>query len=159
MNKILSTIVFCVALATTSFSQSTSKQLVNHDYVAALNRMMESGGSAGAFDSAIKTMVEQQKTLYPEISPAMWDRLEQEFLKVGIKELTVKLAPVYAEYLSIDDLNKITDFYQSPVGKKLADATPMITTNSMKVGQEWGYEIGMKIADEVRQEQKALEAN
>ena len=45
----------------------------------------------------------------------------------------------------LSDLKKITAFYESPVGKKLAESTPVMTAEAMEAGQQ----IGMGIAKEI----------
>ena len=52
---------------------------------------------------------------------------------------------IYYRYLTINDLKKITQFYESPVGKKLAESTPVMTAEAMEAGQQ----IGMVIAQEI----------
>jgi hypothetical protein len=52
---------------------------------------------------------------------------------------------IYHRYLTISDLKKITAFYESPVGKKLAESTPVMTAEAMEAGQQ----IGMGIAKEI----------
>jgi hypothetical protein len=52
---------------------------------------------------------------------------------------------VYIQKLTISDLKKITAFYESPVGKKLAESTPVMTAEAMEAGQQ----IGMGIAKEI----------
>ena len=42
-------------------------------------------------------------------------------------------------------MKKITAFYESPVGKKLAESTPVMTAEAMEAGQQ----IGMGIAKEI----------
>jgi hypothetical protein len=48
-----------------------------------------------------------------------------------------KLIPIYAKHLTKDDVRRITEFYRSPAGRKLAGVTPAISLESAKVGQEW----------------------
>jgi hypothetical protein len=48
-----------------------------------------------------------------------------------------RLVPIYARYLTKDDVRRLTTFYRSPVGRKLVSVTPAIALESAKVGQEW----------------------
>lgn len=48
-----------------------------------------------------------------------------------------RLIPIYAKYLTKDDVRRITEFYRSPAGRKLVSVTPAISLESAKVGQEW----------------------
>jgi uncharacterized protein len=51
--------------------------------------------------------------------------------------LVERLIPIYAKFLTKDDVRRITEFYRSPVGRKLVSVTPAISLESAKVGQEW----------------------
>ena len=48
-----------------------------------------------------------------------------------------RLIPIYAKYLTKDDVRRLTEFYRSPAGRKLVNVTPAISLESAKVGQEW----------------------
>lgn len=48
-----------------------------------------------------------------------------------------RLVPIYAKYLAKDDVQRLTRFYRSPVGRKLVSVTAAVSLESAKVGQEW----------------------
>ncbi len=48
-----------------------------------------------------------------------------------------RMIPIYTMYLTKADVQRITEFYRSPAGRKLASVTPAISLQSAKVGQEW----------------------
>jgi hypothetical protein len=48
-----------------------------------------------------------------------------------------RLVPIYAKYLTRDDILQIIEFYRSPAGQKLVSANPSISLESAKVGHEW----------------------
>jgi uncharacterized protein len=52
-------------------------------------------------------------------------------------DVAERLVPIYAKYLTKDDVRRITDFYRSPTGRKLVSVTPAISLESAKIGQEW----------------------
>ena len=66
-------------------------------------------------------------------------------------ELADMLAPVYEKHMTENDLKKIIEFYQTPVGKKYAEKTPLITQESMQVGQQWGMRIGQKVMERLKE--------
>ena len=47
-------------------------------------------------------------------------------------------------------MQEIVKFYESPIGKKMAAAQPAITSESMKVGQQWGMNIAMKVQEALK---------
>ncbi|MDP9008237.1 MAG: DUF2059 domain-containing protein [Pseudomonadota bacterium] len=55
--------------------------------------------------------------------------------------LVDRLAPIYMKFLTKGDVRQLTEFYQSPVGRKLVSLSPQITFESAAVGREWATSI------------------
>ncbi len=102
-------------------------------------------GTEETFENTIVFMIDNFKTRYPDVKSEFWDELEEQFLDTSMKQLVDMYAVVYVKYMTIEDLDEIILFYKSPVGKKLAKNTPLITEEAMLVGQEWGRKIGENI--------------
>ena len=137
MKKVL-LITFLFVSCSSVFAQ------VTESYKNTLKQMLESAGSEATFSVAIKQMFgifRQQKSSVPD---EVWAGLEAEFEKASMTELVEMLAPVYQKHLTEDDLKKIIEFYQTPAGKKYATKTPLITQESMQVGQQWGMKVGQQ---------------
>jgi len=144
MKKIFLIIVLFVSVGVSAFGQTDSK------YRQTLKKMFEVSGSEESYQTAIKQLFTMYKQQYPNVDPSMWDDFEKEFTVVSIKELTEMLVPVYSKYLSIDDLQDLIKFYETPVGKKFAKSTPPIMQESMQIGQQWG----MKMAQDFQKKMK-----
>jgi hypothetical protein len=67
-----------------------------------------------------------------------------------------RLIPIYSKYLTKEDVRELTDFYRSPVGKKLVKVTPTISLESATVGQQWAEsilpELQTKLLDRLKSE-------
>ena len=70
--------------------------------------------------------------------------------KTLVDDLAEMLAPIYHKRLTLSDLQEITKFYESPVGKKMAAAQPAIASESMAVGQQWGMKIAAKVEEALK---------
>jgi uncharacterized protein len=119
------------------------------EYKAALRKMFEASGQRETFKATIPqiiTMFKQQKSGVPD---AIWDEFAKE-AESSIDEIFDMLTPVYEKHLTLADVKKITEFYQSPSGKKLAEKTPLITQESMAVGQQWGMKLGQKLMQKLQ---------
>ena len=81
---------------------------------------------------------------------ASCDEAEKEMMKTLVDDLVEMLAPIYHKRLTLSDLQEITKFYESPVGKKMAAAQPAIATESMAVGQQWGMKIATKVQESLK---------
>lgn len=55
------------------------------------------------------------------------------------------IIPIYDKYYTADEINKLIEFYQKPLGKKLISVMPQIMQESMQTGQAWGEEVGKKV--------------
>jgi hypothetical protein len=77
--------------------------------------------------------------------------MENEMLKTSIDDLVTVMVPVYKAHLSEADLKEIIKFYESSVGKKLAQKTPVITQESMQAGQQWGQVIAGKVMKKMQE--------
>ena len=148
MKKTL-TILSIILLSTISnFAQ------VDSTYRATLQKMFKAAGSEEIYKSSIKQIISFYKQQYQDTDTTIFVNLEQEFLKTSLDELIEMLLPVYQKYLTEEDLNGMIEFYKSPVGKKFAKSIPMITQESMQIGQQWGMKIGQEIMKKLNEKEK-----
>ena len=97
--------------------------------------------------SSLFAMMKQQ---LPNVPAEFWSEAEKEMMKTLVDDLVEMLAPIYHKRLTLSDLQEITKFYESPVGKKMAAAQPAIATESMAVGQQWGMKIATKVQESLK---------
>jgi len=133
-------------LASVTFSNAQG----NTEYKAKLKKMFEVSGSEKSYKVAIEqmfTMFKQQKTAVPD---SVWQQFEGEFLKTSLDDLVEMLEPVYVKSLTQDDLQQLIAFYQTPIGLKYANQTPVIMQESMQVGQQWGRKIATEFQEKLK---------
>jgi hypothetical protein len=138
-------LIFCLFTCIASFAQ------VDKEYKSTLKKMIEVSGSSAAFKGAITQIMVMFKQNYTNVPSNVWDEFEKEFSKTSVDDLVELLAPIYYKHLTVGDLKKIIEFYQTPVGKKYAEETPMITQESMAAGQEWGMKIGQQVQEKLKE--------
>jgi len=143
MKKMIAFLFLSLVLTVSGFAQT------NAEYSAALKKMFVVSGSNETYKVAIKQMISMYKA-QSTLSADKLKSLEDEMLKSSLNELTVKLIPVYQKYMSLSDIKEMIKFYESPVGKKFAKNNPMITQESMKIGQEWGMKIGQELMNKMK---------
>jgi hypothetical protein len=76
--------------------------------------------------------------LLPVVTDAMTGRMS---------ELVEAVALVYAAHFSADELRQITAFYRTAVGEKFLQKLPLITQQSMAVGQRFGEQVASGLRD------------
>jgi uncharacterized protein len=97
-------------------------------------------------------MMDQMMVLYEKRFPSVPTEFWTEFRKqMNDDEMIALVVPIYAKYLSIDDVRAATAFYESPAGKRVVAALPQIMKESMQVGAAWGEAAGRRIMDQLKQ--------
>ena len=145
MKKLVVAISMAVLSLSAAFGQGDSQ------YKLTLKKMLEAGGSEESFKVVMKQMFDMLKKQKTNVPDTVWADFEKEFSKTSIDNLVDMLTPVYQKHMTIVDLEKIIEFYQTPVGKKYAEKTPVIMQESMQVGQQWGMDMGQKFQEKLQQ--------
>lgn len=109
-------------IATIGFSQDAFK----NDVV----KFLEISGASNGFKMITKDLTAN----IPEAKKAEF----QKELDASIKDLMGKMAEMYMTEFTHEDVKDILKFYESPIGKKLSNKTPVLYTKGQTVGQEWG---------------------
>ena len=149
MKKILFILVLVLGIGGVSVAQTAQTQ-PSKEYVVALKKMIVvSGGDATLrlLNPQMFAMMQQQ---LPNVPAEFWSEAEKEMTKTLVDDLAEMLAPIYYKRLTLSDLQEITKFYESPVGKKMAAAQPAIASESMAVGQQWGMKIATKVEEALK---------
>ncbi|HEV3410924.1 MAG TPA: DUF2059 domain-containing protein, partial [Puia sp.] len=50
-----------------------------------------------------------------------------------------------------EDIIALTAFYKTPIGQKVIKTMPLIVTESMQLGQEWGKQLSDKIIQRLKE--------
>ncbi|MCK8523568.1 DUF2059 domain-containing protein [Aquimarina sp. D1M17] len=145
MKKLILLFAISLFYASASFGQ------VDEDYTKTLRTMFEIAGTEDTYKTVINQMFMMYKSQYPNVEEEIWDEFEDEFMQTSMNDLVQMLAPVYSKHLTKEELLQIIQFYNSSVGKKLAKSTPLITQESMQIGQEWGIKIGERFSEKLKQ--------
>lgn len=150
MRKSLFLVVLSIAmLATTSvFAQQSDYDIA---YKKELTKMMKLSGTLAASESMVPQIVDMMKQSAPDVAVSFWEEFAAKWKKKVGDRIVEMYVPIYQKYLTLDDLKGIVAFYESPVGKKLGEATPKMTLEGMQMGQK----LGMEIANEIQKELQA----
>ena len=65
---------------------------------------------------------------------------KKEF-EAALPSLYENMADTMMKYYSHDDIKKMLEFYNSPVGLKMQKNAQQITKDQMKAGEEWGMQL------------------
>lgn len=113
--------------------------------LAAAHRLLEASGSAELMLTAMKANIPVQRAAMPQVPPAFWTRFEQR-LVVEAPAFLDSIAVVYAGAFTLQELQQLIAFYESPIGRRLRAVQPDLVAQSSQIGQRWGARLGASIA-------------
>lgn len=109
--------------------------------------MLELNGSKESYDMVFEQIVGQLKYSMPNVSDENWAKVKADVFDKQIIELNKKLVPIYKKHFTHDEIKGIIAFYQTEVGKKMAQKSAILAQESMAIGQQWGMQLGQSIQD------------
>lgn len=116
--------------------------------LADVKRLLELTGAAQLGQQVMQQLIPSFRATMPNVPQKFWDDFAKE---ANPNELVDRVALIYDKHLSHDEVKGIIAFYQTPAGKKLVSVMPQVTQESMQVGQQWGRELGERIARKLEQ--------
>lgn len=149
-------ILFGAALLLALFVSATPAAAQGDAYQRELMKMLDKSGALASADFIMTQLIPMMKQMtIKEVPASFWDTFQAKWNQKTRDKLVELYVPIYKKYLTLDDLKQIVAFYESPVGRKLAAATPSMTGEGMQAGQQ----LGMEIAQEMMKEMKELGYN
>ena len=125
MKKVILSIVFLL-IAQMSVAQDAN-------FKADVLKLISISGA----DSAMKFVKPQILRMVPEDKR---ESFSNEF-DTSLPSMFEKMAKIYMELYTPEDIKGMIVFYQSPVGKKMSEKAGEISQKSMQAGQEWIQEL------------------
>ena len=126
--------------------------------LAAARDFLESSGATKGFEDMIPQFLDQGRLRFvaqrPELEKMINDvalGLVPEIVKQR-DVLNDKLATLYTQQFSVDELKEIAAFYHTPVGQKLATNQVKILQASIPVVQAWSRGLSELVAKRIREE-------
>lgn len=152
MKKGLFSIVLCLAFLVSASSVSAQDAAQDKVYREELAKMFEASGSMATIKTVVPQMISIMRRTYSNVPDTFWTQFGDRFTAQADTRFLDLYVPIYKKYLTLGDLKKIVAFYKSPVGKKLAEATPVMSAEAMQAGQQLGQEIGREIIEKLQTE-------
>lgn len=141
--------ILCVSsllLLNNSYALTTNTS-IERSYLA--KQLVAIDGSAQSMQEANKVVVQQMKQNLPYAPNAFFARLQERFNQADYNS---KLANIYAETLTEEELKKLIELYSSPVGKSIASKTGGLSKKLAEQQAEITQDIIQKTAQEFGQQ-------
>lgn len=126
--------------------------------IAAATELLQVLGMEAQFDAILPMLMTQMKQVVTASNPAAGKEMDTIIPRLQHKFSTRKgdvipmAAQVYARRLSVDDMKAMTAFFKSSSGQRFVAMQPVLTQESMQLGQEWGRRLGADVEREIREE-------
>ncbi|MDF1752835.1 MAG: DUF2059 domain-containing protein [Verrucomicrobiales bacterium] len=111
-----------VAAAKTLLKVSEMETTIEKQYESALDSQMGQFRKMGLNDASVQELKDEMIEFFKEVMP--YSELEPELIKL------------YSTHFTESELKDLTDFYQTPTGKKALKLTPVLLGEGMKMGQK-----------------------
>jgi hypothetical protein len=96
---------------------------------------------SAVLDMAIVPVIQNVKRQAPNLSDDELKVISDLLLTEMRKELPQAIAlnaQIYASHFTLEELNAIEVFYQTPAGQKIVAETPKIVKEALPIGMAWG---------------------
>jgi uncharacterized protein len=142
---------------------SGAPQKVDPATEADIRQLMDLAGTKAAVTRTMNNMEQSMRPLLLRAFPpgVYRERLVQLFFEKfhaktnaeAVMDLTI---PVYAQYLTDDEVKQIIQFYQTPLGQKWISVQPKVQEDLQPKARAWGEQMGREALIEVLQEHPDL---
>ena len=128
-----------------SWAQNTAADAAK---VAAAQNLLKASNAVDAMVAAMRANLPAQRQALPQVPEEFWTRFEARMVK-EVPAFADSIAVLYAGKFSLRELQELTAFYSSPIGRRLVEVQPLLVTESSAIGQRWGAKLGEQIAKEL----------
>jgi len=149
LTRLIALVALFLAVAAPLYAQQPAPATPpDPEKMKAIRTLIDLTGTAKGFQTGFERSIEQQKAQNPSIPAEFWTRFRA---KVKVDELLERFVPVYDRHFTLDEVNQLIAFYQSPVGKKLATDMPQIMIEVTQIEEKYGKEKALEAASEMQQ--------
>jgi hypothetical protein len=152
--------IVLLALAVTAMAAPARAQQPSAAAIATAKEIIIAKGSATLFNTIGNNVIEQSKAMLLQTNPTLTKDLNDVAAKlqrdyaVHMAEPLNDAAKLYASSFSEQELKDILAFYQSPVGKKVADRETGILEKSLSDLDAWAAKFSEEMLARMRAEMR-----
>jgi hypothetical protein len=137
MRKLLVMCLLGAGLVCSAYGQTKKQDIV---------RLLDITNTKSQANQMFDLMLPEMKQLAPQAPETFWTLFRS---RMNVNTFVDLFVPIYDRYFSHEDIKELIRFYETPIGKKMLDVTPLITKESFAIGQEWGQRIGQEVVNEL----------
>jgi uncharacterized protein len=147
-----------VFIAALTIGRAAVAQAPTTDAAAAARELVVTMRAADQLKTMLPLMMQQLKPAIVQNRPQVekdYDAIMQPLVQGMLSrsdELINAIADLYARNFTAAELQQVIAFYKGPVGQKFLERMPVITQESMAVGQRWGQQIAGEMRGRIIEE-------
>ena len=139
------TAALAVVLVTGAPFAAQAQEPQNPAMFAAARGVLKASGAVDAMIAAMRAAIPSQRQATPQVPAEFWTHFDARMVEEA-PILADSMAILYAKTFSLQELEGLTAFFNSPLGRKMVSAQPTLIAESAALGQRWGARIGEEIA-------------
>ncbi len=138
-----------------TFSIASAQEISDEHFIAARDALIASD-SLKSLDEILPQIADDAKTLFIRSNPDIIDEINEITNEVALDmvsrrvDLDRAVIKIWVDRFSIEELNKIEEFFESDVGIKLNELTPETTALMSVEAVHWREEISAELYQKVR---------
>ena len=126
---------FVLMFVLLSFSVSFSAQPpVPPEKKAEIIKLMKLTNGPNMAKKMKQRVIKALRDSFPDVPESYWKDLDK---RIKSQQLLSLFIPIYAQYLSLEDLKQLVAFYQTPAGRHYLAAKEKMVMASAKEGKKW----------------------
>jgi len=145
-SSVRGSLLFALVALTVVTPAHAQQRPIDPATAATVRRLLDLTGAAKLALQNMEALLPAQRAANPQIPAAFWDGFLAHARR-DIPQLVDSLIPIYAGHFTKAELDQLVRFYESPIGRRLAEQQPLILQESVQVGQRWGSAIGRQVGD------------
>ncbi|MTH96807.1 DUF2059 domain-containing protein [Roseibium sp. RKSG952] len=135
-----------------------AQETFSDSHLAAARSVVQATKGLTTFDDILPLLAEQTRTLFIQADPSRTEEVVEVTTDVALAlaprraELNQLVYEVWARRFTEEELNQLAEFYQSPLGTKLAENGPTLTALAIGAARQWQDTISTEMVSRVREE-------
>ena len=122
--------------ATAAGQQSASVAPADSQGIALARHLLSASGAAQSVDAMTALLRKQMATLLPGFPSEAWDSLAARIHR-QLPAIHDSLAPLYAARFTVEELQGLITFFESPLGRRFVSQQPALVEESSAMSQRW----------------------
>lgn len=128
--------------------QSAGKQAKEADIRRLLNLMGAGKVGAQVMDQMFGTI---HDSMGQQVPAKIWDDLVADFKAEFSPDALIELnVPIYDKHYTHEEIRQLISFYESPLGQKVTNVTPLIAKEAYEAGAAHGRRVLQRIYERLR---------